>query len=508
MPQNNNLVYKLLDKVERAGNRLPDPITLFVILTFGILLVSWVFNAMGVSAVHPADGKIIAVDSLLSGHNIKRIFTEMVKNFAAFPPLGMVLVVVIGIGVAEKSGLIDTALKKLVTAVPSSLLPATLVFAGVMSNMAVDAGYIILTPLGAVLFAGFGRHPLAGLAAAFAGVSGGFSANLLITSLDPLLGGLTQSAAQLVDKDYTVTASANYYFMIVSTFLLTIIGTFVTTKIVEPRLGKWTPPAGIKIDTSLSFISAQQKKALYVTVGVVIIATLAALMLVLPENAILKDPEHGIKPFYESLVAIIMLLFLISGLTYGILAGTIKSDKDALRMSTDAMTTMSAYIVLSFFAAQFIAYFGWSNMGLVIAIKGAEFLKSIGFEGIPLILSFILVTSFVNLFIGSASAKWAIMAPVFVPMLMLMGYSPELTQATYRVGDSISNIISPLLPYFPIVIAFAQKYEPKTGIGTLISLMVPYTVCFGIAWSILLMVWWVFGLPLGPDVLLEYLPKN
>jgi aminobenzoyl-glutamate transport protein len=470
--------------------------------------MSWLLNTMGTYAVQPADGKIIAVDNLLSRHNIKRIFTEMVKNFALFPPLGMVLVTVIGIGVAERSGLVDTALKRLVTAVPNTLLPATLVFTGVMSNMAVDAGYIVLTPLGAVLFAGFGRHPLAGLATAFAGVSGGFSANLLLTSLDPLLGGLTTTAAQLVDKEYVVTASANYYFMIVSTLLITLVGTFVTTRIVEPRLGKWTPPAGLKIDTSLGQVSNTQSKALWTSVSVVVVATLLALLLVVPEEAPLRDPEHGLKPFYESLVPLLMILFLLAGLSYGLVAGTIKTDKDAINMSTQSMATLSGYIVLSFVAAQFIAYFEWSNMGLVLAIKGAEFLKAIGFQGLPLILGFILVTATVNLFIGSASAKWAIMAPVFVPMLMLMGYSPELTQAAYRVGDSISNIISPLLPYFPIVIAFAQRYQPNAGIGTLISLMVPYTVCFGIAWSLVLAIWYLFGLPLGPDVLLEYLPKN
>lgn len=502
-----SITNRILDKIEAAGNKLPDPITIFVGLTFLVLLLSWVFSLLGVSAIHPADQRVISIENLLSGSNLRRIFTDMVKNFSLFPPLGMVLVTIIGIGVAEKSGLIDTALKKLVTSVPKSLLTATLVFAGVMSSMAADAGYVVLTPLGAVLFAGFGRHPLAGLAAAFAGVSAGFSANLLLTSLDPLLAGLTTKSAQLVDPNYVVNTSSNYYFMIASTFLLTAVGTFVTSKIIEPRLGEWKPPEGFHMDSTLGKISSREKKALWWTAGAVALFTVLIAWMVLPENAVLKD-ENGLKPFYESLVTIIMLGFLVAGLVFGIASGSIKNDKDAIKMISDYMSTMGGYIVLAFFAAQFIAYFAWSNMGFVVAIKGAEALQAVGLAGIPLILAFIVVTGGINLFIGSASAKWAIMGPVFVPMLMLMGYSPELVQAAYRVGDSVSNIISPLLPYFPIIIAFARKYDPRIGIGTLISTMLPYSVIFAVLWAIVLSVWMILGIPLGPESGLTYTPQG
>lgn len=499
----NKWIERVLNRVERAGNKLPDPTSMFIILCFSVLAISWLLSHLGVSAVHPADQKVIAVENLLSSSNIQRIFTDMVKNFAAFPPLGTVLVTIIGIGVAEKSGLITAALKAMVTAVPKSLLTPSLVFAGVMSSMASDAGYVVLTPLGALLFAGFGKHPLAGLAASFAGVAGGYSANLFLTSLDPMLAGLSTTSAQLIDSSYVVQASANYYFMIMSTFLITIVGTIVTTKIVEPRLGVWVPPSNYSADNSLSELSSSEKRGLWISLIASSVFAVILLLMTLPEGAIFRN-ETGFKPLYDSLVSLIMIGFLVAGLAYGISVKTIKSDKDAVSMMSEYMSTMGAYIVLAFFAAQFIAYFSWSNLGFVIAIKGADFLKDVGLTGMPLIIGFIIVTGLINLFIGSASAKWAIMGPVFIPMLMLTGYSPELVQVSYRVGDSISNIISPLLPYFPIIIAFAKRYDPRAGIGTLISSMLPYSVAFGIVWTIVLLIWVALGIPLGPDAPLFY----
>lgn len=500
------LMGKFLDFVERAGNRLPDPITLFVLLSIGVVLISAILAGIGASATHPATGELITVQSLLTKEYIRRMFTEMVKNFASFPPLGLVLVTIIGIGVAERSGYINAALRKLVTSVPKSLLTATLVFGGIMSNLAADAGYVVLTPLGAMLFAAFGRHPIAGLAAAFAGVSGGFSANLLITSLDPLLSGISTTAAAMVQPDYVVQASANYYFMVVSTFFLTILGTWVTDKIVEPRLGVWKPPAGFRQeDATLGELSGKETKGLrFANITFLILCVLFA-FLVIPENGVLRD-EHGLKPFYESLVPMIMILFLIAGLVYGMVTGSVRNDKDAAAMASDQMATMGGYIVLAFAAAQFVAYFAWSKLGLVVAISGADILKAVGFTGIPLMIGFILVTSTVNIFIGSASAKWAIMGPVFIPMFMFMGYSPELVQNTYRIGDSVTNIISPLLPYFPIIIAFAKKYSPESGLGTLIATMLPYSLVFLLFWTVMLAVWMLFGIPLGPDAPLYFTP--
>jgi len=500
---------RALDAIERIGNRLPDPITLFAILAVLVVFVSWIASAAGVSAVHPATGDTISPVNLASAEGIRRMLTEAVRNFTAFPPLGLVIVVIIGIGVTERSGLVGAALRRLVSAVPRSLLTASLVFGGVMSSLAVDAGYVVLPPLGAMVFAAVGRHPIAGLAAAFAGVSGGFSANLLLTSLDPLLSGLSTEAARLVDPEYVVQPTANYYFLVASTFVITLLGTFVTSRFVEPRLGAWDGAAGETVEA----LSIAERRGLR-NAGLVFLATLVIMaILALPEGAVLRNPEARdqstlvqLRPFFDSIVAILMLMFLAMGIVYGWTTGTIRSDRDVARMSSEGVAVLGSYIVLAFAAAQFVAYFNWSNLGLIMAIKGAGGLKAAGFTGVPLLLSFIVVAAFINLFIGSASAKWAVMAPVFVPMLMLMGFSPELTQAAYRVGDSSTNIITPLMQYFPVVIAFAQKYDRNAGIGTLIATMLPYSVVFLIGWGAFFAVWMITGIPLGPGAPLHYTP--
>jgi aminobenzoyl-glutamate transport protein len=412
----------------------------------------------------------------------------------------------IGIGVADKTGLIAAALKAFVTSVPSSLLTASLIFAGLMSSLAVDAGYVVVIPLGAVLFHGVGRHPLAGLAAAFAGVSGGFSSNLLLTSLDPLLASFTEPAAHLIDPAYFVPVTANYYLMIALVPVYILVGTFVTDRILEPRLGKYSPGEGIDLsdDTSSEPLSAAERKGLR-WAGIALLITVAlSSLLVIPEGAPLRGPAGELDPFYRSIVALMLFFFFIPGLVYGLVTKQIKNDKEVVKMTADTMSDMGLYIVLAFVAAHFIALFAWSNLGSIVAISGAAGLQAIGFTGLPLIVAFVLVSSMVNIFVGSASAKWAIMAPIFVPMLMLTGYSPELVQAAYRIGDSFTNILTPLLPYFPLVIIFAQKYVRDIGIGTLISVMLPYSIGFGIFSTLLLVVWILAGLPLGPDAPMYY----
>jgi len=492
-----------LDRIERLGNRLPEPVSLFIILCGLIIVASWIGASLGVSVTHPTTQQQIGVDSLLSSANIRRMLQDMVKNFASFPPLGLVLVTMIGIGVAERSGLVAAALTRLVMAVPASLLTATLVLAGITANLAADAGYVVLTPLGALLFAAVGRHPLAGLAAVFAGVSGGFSANLIITSLDPLLGGISTTAAQIIDPSYEVAVTANFYFMFVSTFALVISGVWVTHRVVEPRLGRWQAPEGMA-PTELVSLNAEQKRGL--RAALLVLAAFIGLVVVgcLPADGVFRTTQDGYKPLMESLVPLLMLAFLLAGLAYGIVAKSIRSDKDLSTMANESMASMGGYIVLAFVAAQFIAYFSWSNIGMVTAISGANLLKSIGLTGLPLILLFIIVSALLNLLMGSASAKWAIMGPVFVPMLMLLGYSPELTQAAYRIGDSTTNVITPLMPYFPVVIAFAKKYDKSVGLGTLIATMLPYSLAFFLMWTLLLMIWMLLGLPLGPDAPLYY----
>ncbi|QPC47428.1 AbgT family transporter [Mangrovibacillus cuniculi] len=495
-----------LNVIERVGNKLPDPVTLFAGFALLVVILSAVFSSLGVTVADPInEGETIAVKNLLSSEGILYLFESAVTNFTGFAPLGTVLVTMLGIGIAERSGLISAALRGLVTSVPRQLITAALVFGGVMSSMAADAGYVVLTPLGAVLFAGLGRHPLAGLAAAFAGVSGGFSANLLLTSLDPLLGGLTVEATKIFDPAYaeTINYAMNYYFMIASVFLITIIGTLVTDFIVEPRLDKYEGTHKEEVD----YLRPEEKRGLWAAFATMALTLVGLALLVVPSWGPLRAGEESFvnTPFMHVLVPVILLTFFIPGLVYGLITKSIKNDKDVANQLSDTMATMGSYLVLAFVAAQFVAYFAESKLGTVLAVKGAEFIDATGFNGFPLILTFIVVTGLINLFIGSASAKWAIMAPVFVPLMMSSGYSPELTQLVYRISDSTTNIISPLMPYFAIVIAFAQKYDKKVGIGTLISVMLPYSIAFTIFWVLMLFIWMATGLPIGPGSGVEYI---
>ena len=494
------LIDKFLAFIEKLGNKLPDPITLFFILSAVVILVSAIAASLQISVVNPANGETISAVSLVTPDGIRQIFTKAVENFTGFKPLGIVLVAMLGVGVAEYTGLLSALLRRLVLIAPGRFICPAVVFAGVMSNIAADAGYVVLVPLGAVIFLAYKRHPLAGLAAVFAGVSGGFSANLIINPLDPLLAGLSQSAAQLIKPEYQVNATANYYFMVVSTFLITAIGWFVTEKIVEPRLGSYEPEED---SDEIEQLTPAERKGLRQAGYTLLGFTALILVLVLPSQGILRDPKTFTiipSPFINSIVFIITLLFLVTGIVYGKVSGSITNDKDVAKAMSNSMSSMGYYIVLAFFAAQFIAYFSWSNLGIIMAVNGANFLKATGFTGVPLLVLFILVSLVINLFVGSASAKWAIMAPVFIPMFMLVGYSPELIQAAYRIGDSSTNIITPLMPYLPVVLAFAQKYDKNLGLGTLISLMLPYSIAFLLGWLILFIVWFVFGLPWGPGV--------
>ncbi|MFW5972360.1 MAG: AbgT family transporter [Bacteroidota bacterium] len=494
---------RILERVERVGNALPDPVTLFVIFIGMVMLSSVIVSWAGVAVTHPGTGETITANNLFSRENIQRLFVEMPETFALFPPLGMVLLVMLGIGVADKSGLISAALSSFVSSVPRSLLTAAVIFAGIMSSLAVDAGYVVVIPLGAVLFYGVGRHPLAGLAAAFAGVSAGFSANLLLTSLDPLLAGFTTPAAQMIDPAYEVPVTANYYLMIVLTPVFMFVGWAITEFVVEPYLGKFSPAEDLEIEKQQE-LTAQEGKGLRVAGLVVLVTLIGIAFLVVPQNAPLRGAAGDLGPFYSSIVALMFVAFLLPGIAFGIVTGTIKSDRDVAKMAASSMSDLGIYIVLAFAAAHFIALFNWSNLGSIVAISGADVLQRIGFTGVPLIVAFVVVSSVINMFVGSASAKWAIMAPIFVPMLMLLGYSPETTQAAYRVGDSFTNVLTPLLPYFPLVIVFAQRYDRTAGIGSIISVMLPYSIAFGIASILVLVIWILIGLPLGPGAPLEY----
>ena len=504
-PQRNRkgkLLSRGLDFVERFGNRLPHPLVLFALLASWVLVASWLAASLDLGVTHPATGKKIAAVNLLDRQGIQNIITKAVANFTGFAPLGTVLVAMMGVGVAERSGFFATALKGFVAAVPKGLITAALVFAGINASLTVDAGYVILVPLGALLFAQVGRNPIAGLAAAFAGVSGGFSANLFLTPLDPLLAGLTQEAARLYDPRYTVPVTANYYFMIASTFVLTLAAVWVNNRLVEPRLGAYEKAQR----PSAEKLGAGERRGLIAAGITLAVEVIALLLATLPTNALLRDAQGNLEPFFHGMVSLMATGFLLLGLAYGWGAGTIKSDRDVGRMVEETMSTMGSYIALAFAASQFVAYFGWSNLGLILAISGADLLRATGIAGIPLVILFIFVCALMDLFLASASAKWAVTGPVFVPMLMIMGYSPELTQAAYRIGDSFTNIVTPLMPYMPLIIAFAIKYDPKFGLGTLLAIMLPYAIVFALTWTLLLIVWLLLGIPLGPGVPIVYPP--
>jgi aminobenzoyl-glutamate transport protein len=498
---------RFLGVIERAGNILPHPATLFVILALFVLVLSAITSALGVSVVHPGTKAVVRAESLLTVAGLHRILTNLVTNFTGFAPLGTVLVAMLGIAVAEGSGLISAVLRAVVLSAPRRLLTFVVVFAGVMSHMASDVGYVLVIPLGAMIFLAVGRHPLAGLAAAFAGVSGGFSANLLLGPTDPLLAGLTQEAARILDKGYVVTPAANYYFMATSAVLVALLGTWITEKVVVPRFGEYR---GEEKAEELKELSPREKRGLWLALVTAVVLVGVVLWGLVPADGFLRDPKTGgvlQSPFLSGIVAIIFFAGALVGLAYGLGAGTIRSDSDVMKAMEKAMATMSLYLVLAFFASQFVAFFNWTHLGVITAVKGAELLRASGIGGIPLIISFVVVTVLLDLVLGSASAKWAVMAPVFVPMFMLLGYSPELTQAAYRIGDSVANIITPLMSYFPLVVAFAQRYDKKAGIGTVMATMLPYSVTFFVFWTLLLIVWYLAGLPLGPGSEIYYRPS-
>lgn len=492
-----------LDLIERVGNALPNPATMFVLLAVATVAASWLAATLGVQVPHPKDGSPIAAVNLLDAAGVRRMFLEAVKNFTNFAPLGTVLVAMLGIGIAEATGLIGVSLRAFVMSVPRSWLTATVVFAAINANQAADAGIIVLPPIAGMLFAAAGRHPLAGIAAAYAGVTGGFSANMLPATLDVLLVGFTQEAvnASKLLPGYSVQVLGNWYFLAAATPLLTVVATWVTEKFVEPRLGPWKSDGSHAMEA----LTAEERKGLrWAFVALAGTIALALAVTVLP-GAPLAEPSapnaiERIRPFLDSMVVWVLLVFFVPGLAYGIATRKVRNDHDVAKMTGDTMATMGSYIVLAFVAAQFLSYFAWSNLGAIMAVTGANTLKSLGLQGAPLIVGFVLLAATVNLFITSASAKWAIMAPIFVPMFVLLGFTPEATQAVFRVGDSCTNIITPIFVYLPFIQSFMNRYDPKAGTGTIISMMLPYSIAFLPMWTLLLLCFYGFGWPIGPGV--------
>lgn len=494
-----NIGSAILNSVEKAGNKLPDPVTIFLVLIGVVMLASLALAGLGTSVEHPITGDTVSVVNLLTGSQLQTLLVGMPGVLTGFAPLGMVLVVMIGAGIAEKTGLLSAGLRVMVADVPKFLLTPALVFAGVMGNLAVDSGYIVMVPLGAVVFMAAGRHPIAGIAAVFAGVSAGFSANLVVTALEPLLFGITQGAAQTIQPDWTLNNLDNYYFTIALTPVLVLVGTLINNYVVEPRLGEWQRPADFAAPEGDGSLSANEKKGL-LWAGLSLLAIVAiVLFLTIPSDGILRSPTGGLGPFFQSIVAILMIAFLVSGTLYGVAVGRVKSDKDVVELGTKSMADMGGYIILAFAMAHFISLFGASEMDTVLAISGAEGLQALNLPAPLLIVGMVLLVAVLNLFMGSASAKWALLAPVFVPMLMLLGISPEGTTLAYRMGDQATNIITPLMPYLPLILIFCQRYVPEFGLGSLIAVMLPYSVAILMSSLAMIFVWFALDLPLGPD---------
>ena len=496
-----SIIFRALSLVERVGNKMPDPLSLFFIFCLIVLILSAVISGLGVTAIHPRDGSEVRAVNMLSVNGLRDYISSIVSYFQGFPPLALVLVVILGVGVAEKSGLIETALRASVTNLPKGLITVIIIFLGILSNTAGDSGFIVLPPLAAIVFMSVGRHPLIGLFAAYASVAAGFAANVIINLSDVLAASFTIPAAQMIDPSFTASPAMNYWFLLASSGVLVITGWFVTEKIVAPRF-EGVDYIKNEENSSVVEVSAQEKKALRFAGISFLITCIIIVILCLGETPFLADPQTNSlisvnAPLMRAIIPIVTVLFLIPGLVYGIAAGTIKKDTDAVRMMGKAMGEMGPYIVMAFGASQFLAVFTRSNLGIMLAINGAQILTNIGATGIAVMVGFIIFSSFVNLFIGSASAKWAILAPIFVPMFMLVGFDPALTQIAYRIGDSITNPISPLFPYFPIILGYINKYDKNAGIGTIISNMLPYSAAFFVVWTILLFVFVIFGIPLG-----------
>ena len=509
----------VLNWIERSGNKLPDPVFIFVWCIFTVIIISVIASFFGYSAFHPTlldetgNKMIIHAESLLSASNIQRLLVDMPSTFTDFHPLGYVLVVMLGAGVAERSGLFATAMSASMSKAPKFLLTPAVALIGMIGNLAADAAYVVLIPLAGVVFAAANRHPIAGIAAAFAGVSGGFSANLIPGQLEPLLFGITEAAAESLDPSWNANMVGNWYFISGMTLVFLPVIWFVTDRIIEPRLNMHMPSngksqtAGIVKSPESELTQNEIRGLRYSGLALLGVVFLWILLCVLPGTPLINESEQGISrfnPLLQSLVAGFFILFLAVGWAYGHGAGSIKDHRDVVKMMSESMSDLAYYLVLAFTAAHFVAMFNWSNLGLIFAINGASFLETSNLPDSILLSLIILFGAIINLFIGSASAKWALLAPVLVPMLMLLGISPEMSTAAYRVGDGATNIITPLMPYFPLILIFCQRWQKEFGIGSLAATMLPFSIALLLSGLVMTALWVIFSLPLGPNAPVEF----
>ena len=500
-PQRESLSTRMLGTVERVGNKLPDPTVLFIALLVIVWVLSWLLSYLSFDVIDPRSGEPIVIINQLTGSSITAFLMGMVTNFVTFGPVGTVLVAMLGIGVAEHSVFIHTGIRALLNVTSTRLLTPMVILVGIVSHSAVDAGYVLVIPLGGVIFYAAGRHPLAGIAAAFAGVSGGFSANFVPAALDPLLQGLTQGGAQLLNPGMEINTLNNYFFTTASAPLIIGLGWWLTDKVVEPRVQALQIDGDEEDLPELHELKDEERKGLRWALIVMVLGLVLLAVSLIPEGSPWRDADGRLAsfsaPIMRSIVALIFLLFVIPGIVFGYVAGTFKGTKDIINGMTQSMHGMAYYLVIMFFIAQFVYAFGTSNLGTLLALEGAQFLKAMALPSAITIVGIIILTGIVNIFIGSASGKWGMLAPIFVPMLMSLGISPDLTQAAYRVGDSSTNIITPLMPYFPLVVVYCQRYVKSTGIGTLAAMMLPYSMWYLVAWTAFLLIYYALGIPLG-----------
>ncbi|MBM7585380.1 aminobenzoyl-glutamate transport protein [Bacillus pakistanensis] len=490
--------FDILGGIEHLGNRLPHPVGIFLYITLFVIIASWVFSLLGTSVIHPGTNENTVVKSLISVEGIQYILTSLFSNFIEFKPLGLVLVFALGIGVAEKVGLFEATIKKTLMKAPKSVITYAVMFMGIMGSITADSAYLIVPPIAAMIFHLFGRHPMAGLAAGIAATGCGFTANLFVGVFDVMLSGISTEIVQTIYPNLVVNSVDNWYFMSASVFVLTFVGVFVTEKIVEPRLGKYTGEVEIQVESNDNVDSLLINKALRNTlIAAVIYFALIICVFFIPSSP-LSGEETSL--FMSVINTLVFLFFIIIGLTYGITAKKINNVKDMATYMGESIKDMSGFIVLVFIIAQFIAYLEWSNLTIVTAVKGAELLKSGNVEGLPAILLLIIVTSLSSLFITSGSALWSVLGPVVLPMYMLLDFHPAFIQVAYRIGDSVTNMITPMQPFVAVMLGFLMKYDKKAGLGTHIALILPYTIAFLIAWMIMFTAFALLDIPVGPGV--------
>lgn len=497
-----SLINRFLNIVEKAGNKLPDPAVLFFLMCVGLAVITWIVSLFDVSVKHPGSGEMIHIKNIISTEGIAMIMNDAIKNFSEFPALGLVLAVMIGVGAAEKSGYFDKLMISVVNKASRKMIVPTIILIGILGSLAGDAATVILPPLAAMIFIKIGYHPIAGLAMAYASAVGGFGANLLIGMQDALVYAFTEPATKIVSDSVKINVAMNWYFIAASVFLVLPIIYFTTTKIVLPRLGTYDESQSNfdEEEETSSTITMAEKRALFWANMSFIVLVVALIICCLPESSWLRNAKTGSliddSPLINGVGLVILVLFLIPGIVYGVLSRQINNTKDLGAMVSESLGSMGSFILIVFFAAQLLAFLQWSNLGIIVSVYGAKLLQHQ--SGIVLIIGIIILSSLINLIIGSASAKWGILAPIFVPMMILVGYHPAFTQMIYRVGDSVTNPITPMMPYLPLILSYAQKYDKNMKLGSLLSSLMPYTIALSIIWTLFIIVWYLIGLPLGP----------